>query len=102
MSDEQNLERLRITAFNAGRVFEQRRYCKKHFSDVYNKIKTLIYGNATEVFIKPRDIEDYCYSKTEILDIITKDINEANMTSNHKKVSIDKRYLFKGWRLVIA
>ena len=33
---------------------------------------------------------------------IPEDINEANTASNHKKVSVDKRYLFKGWRLVIA
>ena len=102
MNDAQSLERLRITAFNAGRVFEQRRYCRENFSNVYNMIETAMQDNAEEVFVKARSIEDYCYSKAEILYIITKDINEANTTSNHKKVSIDKRYLFKGWRLVIT
>lgn len=102
MDNAQSIERLRITAFNAGRVFEQRKYCRENFSNVYNKVETAIHENAKEVFVKARSIEDYCYSKTEILYIITKDINEANTTSNHKKVSIDKRYLFKGWRLVIT
>lgn len=102
MDNVQSIERLRITAFNAGRVFEQRRYCRENFSNVYNMVETAIQNNTEEVFVKARSIEDYCYSKTEILYIITEDINEANTTSNHKKVSVDKRYLFKGWRLVIA
>ena len=58
MDNVQSIERLRITAFNAGRVFEQRRYCRENFANVYNMIETAMQDNTEEIFVKARSIEE--------------------------------------------